>query len=162
MIHAWIVLAVGEVHLLLAEWHSSAGTSPFYSLICISHMTSNPHCRYDRYSGRVGHLLHIHFIMSCLTSIGGPYQHCPPMGEGSKNCCWTPSTWHEFVWCAKLRCVGLTAKWEDRGGFKEGTTWASHNENIMSHDLWNCHEMTRLRTVQTNLGSRDQTSCCRL
>lgn len=38
---------------------------------------------------------------------------------------------HELVWCAKLRCVGLTVKWEDREGFKEGT---SHNERKLSQN----------------------------
>lgn len=49
--------------------------------------------------------------------------------------------------CAKLRCVDLTAKWEDRGGFKR-----ANHENIMSHDL-----RTKLRTVKNNLGFPGQT-----
>lgn len=115
-------------------WHS--WKHALYSLICISHMTSNP----LKLIWQIFRLLWdiwLDIHLWCLTwRPSAAHTNTAPLWvKVAKTAVGHHQMWHEFVWCAKLRCVGLTAKWEDRGGFKEGTSWASHNENTMSHGL---------------------------
>ena len=107
-------------------WKTYSTLCDISSLVCISHMTvAVPIVEASNNQVDAGHLLDVHLHTDTA----------PLRGKAATAAVGHHQTRHEFVWCAKLSCVGLTDTWEDRGSLKDGTSWASHHENIMSDDL---------------------------
>lgn len=109
------------------------------------------HCCYDSYSGWCWTVLHVSLFCLAWQQLAVHTNTAPIWVKAENSVVGQRQMWHVFVWCAKFRCVGLTAKWEVKRVFNEvthvpsGPHGTNHNGITMTHDLW--HSQTTIKTV---------------